>query len=348
MKKLEQETFTVAQAILNELSSVHVAIASILDGSISGELWVDNVVSPQFVIVANGDAFYLAGTLNVPQETLSAVKEIIPDWAYLFVDAPLVPHLAKLWNNQLFVPHSRIRMGYQAGETLTDLCSIPDKFEIVPVNKALFDRNPGNLDALAEKIETWSSPEAFFESAIGYCVLFDNRIVSHSITDSISGSRCEIGVETDYEFRRQKLGCAVAGRVVAECLRRGIHDVEWHSHASNIGSQAIAKALGMTELDRHVAYSASLPAENIGDLSDTDCHMLAAHFERASQQIGWCRFHAAGAYALIGDRENALKHTRLLIESGWEGEAEWLQEFWALRSLRDDPEFISLLETMVE
>lgn len=113
MKKLEQETFTVAQAILNELSSVHVAIASILDGSISGELWVDNVVSPQFVIVANGDAFYLAGTLNVPQETLSAVKEIIPDWAYLFVDAPLVPHLAKLWNNQLFVPHSRIRMGYR-------------------------------------------------------------------------------------------------------------------------------------------------------------------------------------------------------------------------------------------
>lgn len=73
------------------------------------------------------------------------------------------------------------------------------------------------------------------------------------------------------------------------------------------------------------------------------CRDLAAHFERAGEQINWSRFHAAGARALAGDREGALANVRLLIESDWEGEAEWLEEFWALQTLADDPAFQALL-----
>ena len=92
-----------------------------------------------------------------------------------------------------------------------------------------------------------------------------------------------------------------------------------------------------------MAYSCRLPAENIGDLAPDHCRDLAAHFERASEQINWSRFHAAGARALAGDHEGALANIRLLIESDWEGEAEWLEEFWALQTLADDPAFQALL-----
>ncbi len=45
MQKIEHETYSVAQTILTELSSIHVAIASVLDGAIDGEVWVDNPAS---------------------------------------------------------------------------------------------------------------------------------------------------------------------------------------------------------------------------------------------------------------------------------------------------------------
>ena len=343
MQKIEHETYSVAQTILAELSSIHVAVASVLDGTIDGEVWVDNPASPRVAVVANGDAYYLAGSPDTEADVLAGLRETLPDWAYLFAETRWVPHLSKAWSNAYAIPHPRVRMGHVAGTALPAVRQPGPGFEILPVDRALFDRNPGNLDVLEDCVEGWTSPDAFFDLAVGYCALHNGQIVSHSLTDSVSGQRCEVGVGTESDFRRQGLGRVVASMTIAECVRRGLHGVEWHSHASNKGSIAIGKSIGLLELDRHVAYSCRLPAENIGDLDRDHCRGLAAHFERASGQINWSRFHAAGARALAGDREGALENMRLLIESDWEGEAEWLEEFWALQTLADDPEFKALL-----
>ncbi|EIM71651.1 acetyltransferase, ribosomal protein N-acetylase [Nitratireductor aquibiodomus RA22] len=343
MQKIEHETYSVAQTILTELSSIHVAIASVLDDTIDGEVWVDNPASPQVALVANGDAYYLAGNPDTEAETLASLQEIIPDWAYFFAEIRWAPHLSKAWRNAFAIPHPRVRMGYIAGTALPVVSQPGPGFEILPIDRALFDRNPGNLEVLEDCVEGWASPEVFFNLAVGYCALHNGQIVSHSVTDSVSGERCEVGVGTEPDFRRLGLGRLVASTTIAECIRRGLPGVEWHSHASNRGSIAIGRSIGLSELDRHVAYSCRLPAENIGDLDPDHCRELASHFERASEQINWSRFHAAGARALAGDREGALGNVRLLIEGDWEGEAEWLEEFWALQTLADDPEFKALL-----
>ncbi|MDZ3833515.1 MAG: GNAT family N-acetyltransferase [Sphingopyxis sp.] len=343
MQKIEQEAYWVAQTTLTELTSIHVAVASVLDGTIDGEVWLDDPANPQVAVVANGDAYYLAGNPDAEAETLGGLREIIPDWAYVFAEPHWVPCLPKAWSNAFAIPHPRIRMGYVAGAARPAVRQPGPGFEILPIDRALFDRNPGNLEVLEDCVEGWTSPEAFFNLAVGYCALYDGRIVSHSLTDSVSGQRCEVGVGTESGFRRQGLGRMVASMTIAECVRRGLHGVEWHSHASNKGSIAIGGSIGLSELDRHVAYSCRLPAENVGDLSPDHCRDLAAHFERASEQISWSRFHAAGARALADDREGALANVRLLIESDWEGEAEWLEEFWALQTLANDPAFRALL-----
>lgn len=343
MKMIEQQAYAAAQTILAELSSIHVAIASVLDGTIDGEIWVDRPVDPRIAIAVNGDAYFLAGNPDVPQDTLEGIGEVIPDWAYLFIEDRWLPHLPGVWRNASSLPHPRIRMGHIPGSPLPEPASSPEGFEIVPINRTLFDRAPGNLDRLEECIEGWASPGAFFDGAIGYCALHDGNIVSHSVTDSVSGTRCEIGVGTDAAFRRRGLGRAVVAATAAECIRRGIPAIEWHSHASNLGSLAIGRQVGFIELDRHTAFSCSLPAENVGDLDPEHCRELAAHFEEASAQIGWCRFHAAGARALAGDHAAALENVRILIESDWEGQAEWLEAFWALQPISDDPGFQTLL-----
>lgn len=343
MNLIEQEAYRAAQTILTDLSATHIAIAAVLDGVIDGEVWIDDPVQPQVAIVVNDDAYYLAGNPAIAIHSLSAVSESIPDWAYLFVEDRWIPHLAQLWRNPFALRRPRIRMGFVAGRSLPVQPPVPADFEIVPIDRKLFDRDPGNLDVLEDCVEGWICRDAFFDTAIGFCALHDGRIVSHSVTDSVCGSRCEVGVGTDSAFRGNGLGRAVVAATIAECVRRGRHAIEWHTHASNKGSLAIARAVGLVELDRHMAFSCRLPAENVGDLDPDHCLELAAHFERAAVRIDWCRFHAAGARALAGDREGALENVRLLIESDWEGEAEWLEAFWALQSLAQDSEFQALV-----
>lgn len=342
MFEIEQETYSVAQTILGELATNHVAIASVLDGTIDGKVWLDRQTQPQVALVANGDTYFLAGDADCSAQTLAGLRQIIPDWAYLFVEAPWLPHLGRVWSNAFAIRHPRVRMGLALNAPVKPFLP-PAGFELVPIDRTLFDRRPGNLEGLEDEVEGWRSPDAFFEAAVGYCALHDGRIVSHGLTDSVSGTRCEVGVGTLPEFRRLGLGRVVTSATLAECVRRGLHAVEWHSHTSNRGSLAIAAAVGLVELDRHVAHSCSLPAENPGDLDTGYCLELARHFEKAGEAINWCRFHAAGAWALAGEDEQALESARLLIESGWEGEAKWLEEFWALQTLSGDPAFQALL-----
>ena len=44
--------------------------------------------------------------------------------------------------------------------------------------------------------------------------------------------------------------------------------------------------------------------------------------------------------------QNKIEHLQLLIKSGWRGQAGWLARRWALQSLRDLPEFDTILMTL--
>ena len=343
MFELEQKAYSAAQPILNDLSSVHVAVAAVVDGSIEGEVWVDDQKEPSVAVVVNADTRYVAGNPDALAAHSGRIKILVPDWAYLFVDEPWEACLGRVWNNPFALRHPRIRMGQSADWQLPPVADVPAGFTITPIDQSLLQSAPGNVDVLEEMIEGWHSPDFYFQHAVGFCVLHDGKIVSHGATDSVCGRRGEVGVGTEPGFRRLGLGRAAVAATVAECVKRGIDQVEWHTHASNKGSIAIARAIGFVERDRHVAYSSQLPAENVGDLTPSYCRELGQQLESASAHIGWLRFQAAGAWALAGERERALENTRRLVDEGWEGEAEWLEEYWAVQSLAADPEFQAIV-----
>ena len=63
-----------------------------------------------------------------------------------------------------------------------------------------------------------------------------------------------------------------------------------------------------------------------------------------ARPIGWYNFHAAGAWALLGDRTRALASLERLVDGGWDGEAEWLEDYWALQGLTGDAAFKAIVE----
>lgn len=340
MYKLEHKAYSAAQPVLITLSAQHAAVAAVLDGALEGDIWVDDRVDPTVALVATGETFYLAGPPeHASQRCLEALRREIPAWAYLFAEDRWAGHLARFWSNPFARPHPRVRFGLVDGCGPAPAAAVPDGFRLVRIDQALLDAAPDNLAAVTDVIDAWPSTQAFLEKGVGFCILHQDRIVSHCATDSVTGVRCELGVGTEPGFRRLGLAKIAAAAALSECLDRGIVGVEWHSHASNRGSIAIARAIGLVESDRHFAYSGNLPAENVGDLDPATCKDWALHLEGASAHIGWYRFHAAGAWALVGEPKRALANISQLVESGWDGEAEWLEDYWALASLIDDPQF---------
>lgn len=345
MYKLEQKAYSVAQPILNILHNQHVEVASVFDGCLDGDIWVDRQTEPTIALLVSGETYYLAGSPELASpKSLAALKREIPAWAYLFAEDHWAAHLARAWSNPFARPHPRVRFGLAEGHGPTAVAALPEGFELVQIDGALLSAAPDNLDVVTDVIDGWPSSEDFLDKGVGFCVLHQGRIVSHCASDSVTGMRCELGVGTEPGFRRLGLANSAAAATLAACLGRGIRGIEWHSHASNKGSIAIAKAIGLVENDRHFAYSGNLPAENVGDLDPATCRDWAVHLEAASIHIGWYRFHAAGAWALIGERERALANVCKLVEDGWDGQAEWLEDYWALVSLVGDPQFEALVE----
>ncbi|HEV7322499.1 MAG TPA: GNAT family N-acetyltransferase [Ensifer sp.] len=343
MFQLEQEGYSAAHSLLRDLSQVHVAVSAVLDGTIAGDVWIDHFEEPRVALLSNGDAYYLAGSPDQAAGSFAALNNLIPQWAYLFVEDRWADRLRDVWSNPFALPHPRVRLGLRRPHLIGASDALPDGFRLAPIDHALLALNPGNLDTLTDLMDGWSSPELFLEKAVGFCVLHEGCIVSHCATDSVSGQRCELGVGTEPAYRRRGLARIAAAATVAECVRRGVSKIEWHTHASNKGSIAIARACGLTELDRHIAYSGNLPAENVGDLDLATCRDWGLHLEKASEHIGWYRFHAAGAWTLAGERSRALTNLSQLVEGGWEGEAEWLEGYWAVQSLVDDPKFQAIV-----
>ncbi len=342
MQKLERKAFAAAQPLLKDLAAIHVAVVAALEGVTDAELWVDDRTAPTIALLSAGDGYFLAGTPD--RRRFSALKRRIPAWAYLFAEEPWTDLLGEVWANPFARPHPRVRMGLASGSSpLPATPPLPDGFSLRRISRSLLDTVPGAADAL-DGIGQWRSKKRFLDEGVGFCVLHDGKVVSHCLSDSVAASRCELGVGTEPDYRRLGLGRAAAAAAVAECLRRGIADIEWHSHASNRGSLAVARQIGLVELDRHVAYSGSLPAENVGDLDRDTCLDWARHVEAAAETIGWYNFHAAGAWALLGDRTRDIASLERLVDGGWDGEAEWLEDYWALQGLTGDAAFKAIVE----
>lgn len=114
---LEQAAYPAAHALLKDFSSTHVAIAAVLDGTIDGEVWVDRPVEPRVALLANGDAYYLAGLPDEAGDSFADLKELIPDWAYFFVEDRWSDRLGDIWSNGLRPAASARQNGFAGSKS---------------------------------------------------------------------------------------------------------------------------------------------------------------------------------------------------------------------------------------
>lgn len=308
MQALEPHRFSVAESLFADLAADHLSIAAVLSGNAEGRVLVDDPAMPAIGLLWGPEGTYLAGAPR-PETACDAISEAIEDWAYLHVAPGWQGDLGRVLPHRFMLAHPRIVFTIPTAP-VADIV-VPDGFE--PVR----------------------------EDGFGHRILHRGEEVGRCLPDMVAGDRTEIGLWTHPDFRRRGLARLASRLTLAAAREHGVAVAGWHCLASNRGSVALARQLGAKAGRATVAHSASLPAENPGDLDPAALRGMAAHFERGAAQIGWLDFHAAAAWADAGEPERALAAVERLVSGGWQGEPEWLTGHWALAGLKDHPRFVA-------
>lgn len=296
--RLEPAEYGRVGALADAMAVVHGSVAAVLGGAAEGEVLVDNAEEPRVALIEGPEGTYLVGHCASP-EIASAIAEELDDWVYLHVDPAALDGIEALLPNDAMLVHPRL------------------SFVLVPTDEPIAVP-PAGYRLVADG------------DGLGQRIYAGDVEVSRCVPDLVVGPRAEMGVWTHPDYRRQGLAKLAARACLVAAHARGITTMGWHCHASNRGSIGLARQLGAGEPVAVLAYSASLPAENVGDLPADEWRRLAEHFAAKRSNIAWLGFHAACAWAAAGADDAALAAVEQLVADGWSGSPDWLAGHWAL------------------
>ena len=94
----------------------------------------------------------------------------------------------------------------------------------------------------------FSSLADFAERGIGFCATIESRIMSHAVSLMQCREGIHIGIETHPDFRNMGFATAVAAKLLAHCIERGIYP-HWSASSENAASLHLAEKLGYVRAD---------------------------------------------------------------------------------------------------
>lgn len=93
-------------------------------------------------------------------------------------------------------------------------------------------------------INNWGTYENFDKNGFAVAVIKDDVIVSWSVADCRFEDKCEIGIHTDDQFRRQGLASYTVTSMLEHAFDNGFTQVGWHCADDNKGSWRTAERCG--------------------------------------------------------------------------------------------------------
>jgi len=267
LKKLE---FYKCKELLNEQGQLEAN--AIIEGVNPGRVFVDDIDSPKsgLIWLGNNDGFVFFGNESneaFNNELNSFIDQVItPDalkvglhWFEVVGNHPswnktieklLNSRELGSWNQRVYTLQ---KDDYTIGKELV----IEKGYKVEKMTKQLYENKENtiiNIKFLHAKIlEFWSSPEEFFNRGIGYCIIYNNEIVSVCFSGFVVGNVHCIDIETLEAHRGKKLAQKIAQSFVEECLNNKMVPY-WDCMESNKPSIAVAENIGFRIAFNYIGY----------------------------------------------------------------------------------------------
>jgi len=373
LKLLDKTDDGKVRSLFAELETYHLAIGGVYAGIRAAKVWVDDLQNPRSAFMYSGHWYFVVGRpdnadFNHDLHALIMSPEFAND---PFRGSPeeMFLHCYPLaWRDQFPVifgerlPHYLARSRYLFERFPFDWRTrIPEGFTVRRIDRELLENSSlKNIQSVNGMVRhSWGAPsvETYNRQGVGACILHENTIASWCLTVNIAGNACEMGIETDSDYRRLGLGTLAAMAAVDWSLQQGLTVIDWHCDDSNAGSRGVAEKAGFVKQWEYVNYPYFFDAGIHFTLGGDYC--LAE--KRYQEAIDWYKkafanwptpdawlYHdAARAYAMVGDRDTAFRHLNTAVDNGWKN-LRFTQNCAEFRSLHDTPEWAAIIARLQE
>ncbi|WP_002146809.1 GNAT family N-acetyltransferase [Bacillus cereus] len=268
--ELSKNDFYKCTDLVNEKGQLEVK--AVIAGGNPGRIFVDNTYSPNsgLIWLGNNDGFFFIG---------SAENEKFNNEINSFIDNVIEPEARKVglncfeaignhskWNKTIerIFQHCKLKSWNQRVYTLKkedyeehNELKIERGYTVLKMSKTLYENNNNsfkNIDFLQSKIlEFWSSADCFFNEGIGYCIVYDDMIVSVCFSGFVFEDIHCIDIETIEGHQGRKLAQKIAHSFVKDCLENDIIPY-WDCMELNKPSVAVVENVGFTNVCNYVGY----------------------------------------------------------------------------------------------
>ncbi len=249
-----------------------IEVTSVLDGNTRGVIFVDDIVSPQAILVWDRLAAFFIGGRPGDEAFAKGLRtwldeEPLPQAQDFGIDALTLAYRPAIWAGALpgMLPDLRLTAASRNAYTHSGL-PVPEQpigggVEIRRVDAELLAcTGLGGLDWLRGWIDSyWHTAEDFLAKGIGAVALADGSTVVSLCVSVFTGGRFqEFGTATQPLFRGRGLSTAVTASCVAACLARAYVPV-WHCWTDNLASDAVARKVGFTLRGHEQVYKLWVP-----------------------------------------------------------------------------------------
>lgn len=234
-----QEVSLPLRALFDVDQPLAIRCFAVLDGSIRGQIWTDDLAQPTWGAVQEA-AF---GTLFLGgQPNASLVHKLVEELRQE-QDVALA-----LWSdhphNQLLPPGPDIDSWeleftdrVEAGSN--PYLSVPEDCQLQPIDATWFERCRYR-DYYAAY---FGSAEKTLEQGFGFCLTSGQELLSEAFAADAALGMIEIGTITGDAYRRRGYGLMTCARLIRECEARG-YRTYWNCAKDNQASAGLARKLG--------------------------------------------------------------------------------------------------------
>ena len=369
-QELAQPHFEKARSLFDGFDyslSIHAAI----EGSSPGRIFVDNLERPRTAFALTVEGYLLTGDHTDPA-VLEALRRLLAEQIFtgkVYVNGDESMSLAvypQTWEAQLptLIPTHEVekiaRYQYLCRAVLFDWRQhLPEGYTVRRVDRSVLNdprivfpegaRDWFNIEAM------WGSVDNFLNKGRSFCVLHDHQVVAWCTPDCVAGDRIDIGIFTDPDHRRHGLAGVAVAATVEHCLNDGFSAVGWHCNAGNVASWKTAEKVGFVR-NREYAYYYYMydPIDHLAELGwhhyrQQDYRKTVQYYEQVfARRVNNPDYYyhlTASAWALLGNRDQALKYLSAAVDHGWT-DAEFTGEQEEFEMLHEAPEWSALLARM--
>ena len=259
--RLVPEKFDTVRDLFADLAQHHLFAEAVLNHDLEGHIYVDDETTPKSGFMTTKELQFLAGNPNnsafnaslqrIFQETIFVGKApgaTLEEIDLVFMDGWL-HRLETLFGGWRWPPvreracHYHLTTAKLAWREL-----VPSGYTVQKVDVGAVY---GQVEPPKFNINLYDN---FSVPDFGFCAVWNGRIVCLCFTDVMSGSACEIGIETDSEHYRRGLATVTAAATVEYALAQGYQDVWWICNDQNRGSIRTAEKVGFTKAFESNSY----------------------------------------------------------------------------------------------